>query len=173
MESNLTAVILTKNSADTIKQTLNSVSWVKEIIVIDNNSADETLKIVDKYTKNVHVTKSDSFAERRNLALKHLNTDWVMYIDSDEVITLELREEIEKTLDGPPATYRVRRNNYFLGKKMYDDIAERLFHKDVLQNWTGKVHESPTIRGKIKRLANPLLHYTHRDISSMLAKTEW
>lgn len=175
MNSNLTVAIIAKDAEKTLGETLESVKWVKTIIVIDNESRDDTVKIAKEYTSNIYNSDSDDFSVKRNLVLSHLTTDWVFYLDSDEVMTEKLRREIEAiTTSAEPAAYKTIRHNYFLGKRMYDDVVERLFHKTIIKKWRGKVHESPAIKGEMKQLTNPLLHYTHRDISSMLEKTnEW
>ena len=56
----------------------------------------------------------------------------------------------------------------------YIEKLERLFRKDSLKGWKGKLHESPIIDGAIGDLDGFLLHYSHRNLSEMLKKTiEW
>lgn len=75
--------------------------------------------------------------------------------------------------------YKVKRKNFYLGSSKknewpYIEKLERLFRKDKLKGWKGKLHESPVVEGKIGELDGFLLHYTHRDLTSMLNKTiEW
>jgi hypothetical protein len=171
----LTVGVLTKNSAELLVEALQSVRFADDIIVIDNGSTDATTTIAAKYTKKIFLTKSDSFSEKRNMVLEKAAHNWIYYLDADEVITPQLRTEIAQIVKQDiPGAYHQPRINYFLGTKMYVDGMERLFHKNVLTAWEGRVHEHPLITGKTSKLTSPLIHRTHRTISSMLTKTnEW
>lgn len=166
---------MTKEAEETLDETLKSVTFTDEILVIDQYSQDRTVDIALRYTTNIHSTSNVSFAKRRNLAIQKCQTDWLLYIDSDEVVTIELASEIGTVIkNNQPGVYALVRDNYFLGKLMYPDSVERLFHLEVLRGWQGEVHESPIITMTPVSLANHLTHNTHRDISSMLNKTnEW
>ena len=75
-----------------------------------------------------------------------------------------------------PSAFSLRRKNFYFGNHEWPKIEklERLFKKEKLKGWFGKVHESPKVLGKMGELDGFLLHYTHRDLSSMLSKTlEW
>ena len=69
--------------------------------------------------------------------------------------------------------YKISRQNFYLGNHPWPKIEklERLFEKSSLTEWYGTLHESPKVEGKIGDMDGLLLHYTHRDLSSMLAKT--
>jgi glycosyltransferase involved in cell wall biosynthesis len=171
----LTIVVLARNAQDTLEKTLQSAHFVKEILVVDDESTDKTIDISLKHKARI-LTLKGNFAEKRTIVLEHVKTTWVFYLDADEVIDEKLKQSITQTIvAGVGGVYLVTRFNYFLGKRMYNDQVERLFAKKVLKGWTGKVHESPitTIKEKVV-LAGHLDHYTHRNISDMLAKTnEW
>jgi glycosyltransferase involved in cell wall biosynthesis len=172
MDQKITAGIICKNAAATIEQTLQSLSWVDQIIVADDHSTDRTVDLVKKYTSHIVSVNETSFAEKRNKILRQLQTEWIFYIDADEVVTPELAKEIRQIIvSAGPGSYKVTRQNFFLGTKMYPDSVDRLFHKSVIKGWKGEVHESPVIEGEVKQLRYPLIHHTHTDITSMLAKT--
>jgi hypothetical protein len=74
------------------------------------------------------------------------------------------------------SAYKLKRKNYYLGENEwpYIEKLERLFKKDKLKGWQGKLHETAVVEGKISELEGFLLHYTHRDLTSMVNKTlEW
>ena len=171
----LSAVIITKNAEKALEETLKSLSFAGEIVVVDENSTDKTIDIAMKYTDKIITTSERSFAKKRNLALKACQADWIFYVDSDEVVTKALKEEISGVIENnDEGIYTVRRENYFLGTKMYPDQVERLFWRENLRGWSGEIHESPITTGNCYTLANPLIHHSHRDITSMLEKTnEW
>ena len=172
IKSKITVGILTKNAETTLRDTLESVKWAKEIIIVDDHSTDKTLDIALHYTDRILSSSDPSFAQKRNLILKESQTNWLLYIDSDEVVTEELRDEIEKvTQQYQEGAFALTRENYFLGTKMYRDAVTRLFHLDSLEGWSGDVHESPIVLSEVYTLKNVLIHHTHRDITSMLHKT--
>jgi hypothetical protein len=122
----------------------------------------------------IHSTNGD-FAKKRSHALQLVTQPWVLYVDADEVVTHELQHEITTVVtSADPGAYAVKRRNIFLGTEMYPDYVDRLFHRSIISGWSGEVHESPVISCRAMRLNTSLMHYTHRTITSMLAKTnEW
>jgi glycosyltransferase involved in cell wall biosynthesis len=171
----LSVIILTKNAEETLEQTLQSVGFAKEIIALDDASTDSTLELLQKYQVHIESLPKADFAEKRTYALTLAQTDWILYVDSDEIVTPELTTAIKEIVNvNTPGAYQVRRRNYFLGTEMYPDYVDRLFHKSVIQKWQGSVHESPVLTSSPLRIEAALIHHTHRSIQSMLAKTnEW
>jgi len=160
-----------------VEACLKTISWVDEIVVIDNGATVKTVNIVKKYTDKVFRSDSDSFSARHNLGKDKASGDWLFYIDADERISKKLQIEIQNELSSPAAdSYQIRRTNYFLGKQVrfgdrYPDYVARLFKKDQLLDWEGEIHESSKTSGKTARLQSELYHLTHRDIYSMMEKT--
>lgn len=180
----ITAVIIAKNQEKLIKQALESVMFCDEIIVIDNGSEDKTKEIAKKYAK-VFDYKTNSFSELRNFGLSKVETDYVLYLDTDERISEELKINIRKVLseDSEVSGFKLLRKNYYLGSSKknewpYVEKLERLFKKEKLKKWEGELHESPVVEGKtlpagrqVGELDGYILHFTHRDLESMLEKT--
>lgn len=175
----LSAIILTKNEEERITECLESIKWAGEIILVDSGSTDKTLEIVKKYTDKIFTDKSDDFSVKRNLGLEKAAGEWILYIDADERLTSELCEEIKSEIIDNKSevnAYRIPRKNFYFGNHEwpYIEKSERLFKREKLNGWKGKIHESSIIDGSAGELQNYLLHYTHRDLSSMVEKTiEW
>lgn len=174
----ITAIIIAKDAADSIAKTLDSVSFCNEIIVINNQSKDETVKIAEGKKAKVFDCLGDDFSVLRNLGLKKAEGDFIFYIDTDEVVNEPLKAEIIKVLkeDNPKVSYFVTRKNFYFGNYPWpqEEKIERLFLKKELKGWQGKIHESPIVFGEKGSLKGYLLHYTHQDLTSMLNKTiEW
>ena len=173
----LSALVLTYNEEDNIAECLESISWIERIVVVDSYSDDQTKKICLQY-KNVDFYENEfkDFASQRNFGLDKIETDWVFVIDADERATEELKAEIIATLNETEAKaegYEIARKNYFLGKWIkycgwYPDYTLRLFKSKY--RYSGLVHESPQIRGEIKKLENDFIHYTYQDLESYAAK---
>lgn len=177
----LSIIILTQNEEKMIKACLESVRQLAdEIIVIDDQSTDKTIEIAKKYTEKIYVHKMKDFSSQREFALRQAQGEWVLYVDADERVTPALRDEILAIVkkrgrkNTAIAAYYIPRKNIFLGREQKPDRVERLFKREKLLGWFGKIHESPRVEGKKATLKNHLIHLTHRDISSMIKKTlEW
>jgi glycosyltransferase involved in cell wall biosynthesis len=175
MMKKLTALILTYNEEDNIKDCLDSIKWVDKIIVIDSFSEDKTKEICLQVEKvDFYEKEFEDFASQRNFGLEKVETDWVFVIDADERVTPELRKEIEKVLENPKVEgFEMPRKNFFLGKWIkycgwYPDYTLRIFKSKY--RYQGLVHESPQIENRIKKLENPFIHYTYKNLKSYIDK---
>src|SRR3989344_8073984 len=136
----ITTIILTKNSQEKIEEVIKSVLKLDgEILVLDDESTDDTVKIAKKLGSRVEKQTGKGYADKRNLGLKLAKQDWIFYLDSDELLTPELAKEIKEIAKGNKhSVYAVPRKNIILGKAMihggwYPDYVERLFKKDSLE----------------------------------------
>ena len=153
-----------------------------ELILLDTGSTDKTIEIAKKHGAKIILAenKERDFAVWHNQGLKEASGEWLFKLDADERITPELKEEIQKVVkNGQFNAYAVPRQNILLGKPMrfggwYPDYQIRLFKKDKLVKWEGKLHERPVFKGELGYLKKPMIHITHRDLSSMVKKTnDW
>jgi len=173
----ISGLVLTHNSEDTIEACLNSLKWVDEIIVIDDESADRTVEIVNSFGKHVKVfnRKLDDFSSQRNFGLEKCANDWVLVLDSDEQISDELQMEIKSVLSQPviETGFQIPRKNFFIGtwiRSIYPDYCLRLFRRTEA-SYRGAVHESLNINGEIGKLTQPILHVSYRNIEEIIQKT--
>jgi glycosyltransferase involved in cell wall biosynthesis len=178
----LSIIIITLNEEELLEDCLESAKWADELIVLDGGSTDKTLAIAAKYQAKVFFqeTKEKNWAAWHNQGKKEAAGEWIFYLDADERLTPELKEEIQKVIkDEQFNVYAVPRQNILLGRAMkfggwYPDYQIRLFKKDKLIKWQGKLHERPFFEGELGYLKNHLVHITHRDLFSMTRKTsEW
>ena len=98
--TNLTAIVLTRNEEPVVKDCLESVKWADEIVVVDHGSTDKTLEVVKKFGVKIIVEAPvySNFSDRRNLGAKEALGEWLLYVDADERVTPELKEEILHTI---------------------------------------------------------------------------
>jgi hypothetical protein len=171
----LSVIILTRNEEEIIKDCLESVKWADEIVIVDNDSTDKTLEIVKKFgVKNIVRSKSgNSFSDHRNIGAKVAKGEWLLYVDADERVTPELRDEIKMMINNQLSAtekyvaYAIPRKNIRLTKVLYHggwwpDYVLRLMRKDRLKAWRGELHEQPEIAGEVGYLKEAFLHYSHR-----------
>lgn len=174
----ISGVIIAKNDQKMIVGALDCLSFCDEIIVIDNGSTDKTKEIALERQAKIFEINSGDFSEIRNLGLTKSIYDYILYLDTDERLDKDLTENIKKLLnqDSKYSAFKLKRKNYYFKdyEWPYIENLERLFKKDNLKGWKGKLHESPIIEGKVGTLNGYIIHFTHRDLESMLNKTiDW
>jgi len=172
----LSAIILTKNEEKNIKDSLVSLRFCDEIIVIDDYSSDKTTEIAKSLGSKIYKRelKAD-FSKQRNFGLAKASGDWVLFLDPDERISKDLSEEIldkikNKNING----YFFKRYDYLWGKKIkHGEIGTlRILRlaKRSAGRWARSVHEFWQINGKISTLKNPILHYPHQSLSEFISR---
>jgi len=176
----ISGVVIAKNAENIIADCLDSLSFCEEILVIDSKSEDRTRGIAEKMGAKVIEYSSEDFSDMRNMGMKKALGEWLLYVDADERVTKELESSIKrKVLESRGdnfSAFRIKRKNFYFGNHEwpYIEHLERLFKKDKLEGWYGKLHESPKVKGDIGTLEGFLLHYTHRNLTAMVNKTiEW
>jgi len=179
MNAMITVVVLTHNSETTIKRTLIGLRAFDELIILDDFSTDKTVSIGKQFKAKVIIRHlAGDFAGQRNYALKQAKGDWVLFVDSDEVVTEELRQEILRVVEDPNfAGYYLKRTDYFYGKALiHGETASvrllRLAKRDT-GNWERPIHEVWNIAGPTATLATPLLHYPHSNVAQFLDEINW
>jgi glycosyltransferase involved in cell wall biosynthesis len=145
--------------------------------VVDKASKDKTLEIVQKSGADFEVKEWAGYSETKKYALSKVNSDWVFWIDSDEVLTAALQEEIRAFKNIPPSfpVYKVNRRAYFLGKWIrhggwYPGRVARLFDRTKVTFNNNDVHEGLEFTGEAGILKNDLEHYTDLDIKHYYQK---
>jgi len=175
--SSISAIVIVKNEENMIADCLDSLPFCDEIIVVDNSSNDRTQDIAKRMGAKVFEHSSEDFSEMRNFGLKKALGEWILYVDADERVTAALAADIKYQISNIKyAAFRVKRKNFYFGNHEwpYIERLERLFKKDKLEGWYGKLHESPRFKGEVWELDGYLFHYTHRNLTSMVNKTiEW
>jgi len=118
MLDQISVVIITRNAAATLSDTLASTSGFDEVLVYDNGSDDATLQIAEAHD-NVSLRQGEfmGFGPTKNYAVSLARHDWVLSLDADEEISPELKRHLQQWV--PASTNSVgiiRRDNYMMGK---------------------------------------------------------
>jgi len=175
----LSAVVITRNEEANLSRCLKSLVFCDEILVIDDYSQDKTVVIARKFGARVfrHHLHQD-FAAQRNFGLKKARGEWVFFVDADERVSPALAAEIKAQLAQPQsrqlAGFYLKRRDFFGGRWLqYGETAKvkllRLARKRA-GRWQRAVHETWVVKGKVRQLKEPLLHYPHPTLSQFLQK---
>ncbi len=175
--SGITAVVLTRNVAAMIDACLTPLAWVDSILIVDDFSTDETRARCRRHGARVLERKLESFAAQRNFALEHVQTPWVLFIDSDEIVTPALATEIRTAVrDETAAGYWIPRKNLLKDRWLRyagwsPDYQLRLFQvAKGRYDPTRLVHELVVLDGPDGRLTEPLTHYSYASVRQFVAK---
>jgi len=176
----ITVTILTKNCQDTLGATIESLQKFPEVLVFDSGSTDSTLKIASQFP-NVKIVSGvfTGFGPTHNAASSHAAHDWILSIDSDEILTQELVEEIFRLDLNPNRIYQIERKNYFNGKWMkwcggwHPDPVVRLYNRNMTRFTSDAVHETVIVGPlQLTSLSSPLLHTPYRCMEDFLSKMQ-
>lgn len=104
LSEKITPLIITFNEAENIDRNLQRLTWTRRIVIIDSFSTDKTLEILKSYPQvEVFQRTFDSFANQCNYGLSKIQSEWVLSLDADYILSDELIDEI-KSLPNPPNT---------------------------------------------------------------------
>jgi len=180
MVCNISVIILTKNSERYLIKCLDALEKFDEIIVLDNGSTDQTLNFAKMYS-NVKIVEHPfiGFGPLKNIGITHCSHDWILSIDSDEVLTIDLFEEIQNLRPSSHTIYQILRKNHYNGKLIEscgwgNDWVMRLFNKHTSCFNNQAVHESLILNEniKIQKLKYPILHYPFNNAEQLIDKMQ-
>lgn len=172
----LSAVLITLNCAHQLEETLASLAFCDEIIVVDSGSTDGSQVIAEKMGARVVSEPWRGFGPQKQFALELARHDWVLCVDSDEIVTPKLQASILATLAQPHfKAYEFARCNRFMGRYLrhgegYPDLSLRLFNRQHARWSDDEVHEKVITLGEVGRLEGDLLHHSEESIASYLTK---
>jgi len=176
----ISAVILTKNEEINIANCLQSLNWCDEIIVIDDNSSDQTSKISEQFGAKVYEHSLEDFSSQRNFGISKASGEWILFVDADERISEPLAFEISNVISNWAGVtvndckgYYIYRNDTVWEKELkHGESGIKLLRlaRNGSGKWKGMVHEKWKINGKTGILKNPIIHYPHQTISEFLTE---
>ncbi|MDB6081494.1 MAG: glycosyl transferase family 2 protein [Chlamydiia bacterium] len=175
----ISVTILTKNSQKHIQKILNSLHPFSEVAILDTGSQDHTMGFAKEFSNVViHESPFIGFGPCHNLISTLAKNDWILSIDSDEIPSQELIQEILNLKLDPQCIYTISRHNSYRDKFIkgcgwYPDRVARLYNKKVTKFSEALVHES-IIKKDLRAidLQGPLLHFPYNSTSDFLNKMQ-
>jgi glycosyltransferase involved in cell wall biosynthesis len=143
----LSLCMIVKDEEEMLPRSLAAVKGaVDEIIVVDTGSTDRTVEIAESFGATViHHEWTGDFAGARNVSFDAATSDWIIYLDADEVLIADDRDRLREL------TGRVWREAFYLVETNYTgDIADgealthnalRVFRNRDEYRFEGRLHE--------------------------------
>ncbi len=136
--------MIVKNEADNLPQCLTSAQpYVDEIIVVDTGSADNTVEIAHQYGAKVsHFSWCDDFAAARNAGLSLATGAWILVLDADEELVVEIQDLRQRLQASAVREYALPLLNQHKGaENQTDTVLMRLFRNFPGVQYVGRFHE--------------------------------
>jgi len=186
----LSVLLPVKNEAANLRDCLATVSFAQEMVVVDSGSTDGTQVIAEAAgARVVQFAWNGKLPRKKNWALENIpwQHEWVLIIDADERITLELEREIREAIRRPDVdgfylnrrfwfldgwinhcgyfpSWNLRLFRHRLGRYEQIEVAENIPSGD------NEVHEHVLLNGRAEYLSAPMEHYAFPDIATFVEK---
>lgn len=178
----ISVCLIAGNEAHRIRRALESViGWTSEIVVVVNDDvSDGTDQIAESAgAKVVRESWKGHVAQKNSAALK-ASAEWILGLDADEVVSPELREEIQRWFTQPEAFRAVAalsfpRCTFYCGRWIrhgdwYPDRQTRLWRRGQAK-WGGvDPHDKLIVDGKVGRLKSNLQHFSNDSVNAHIQK---
>ncbi|MCP4293550.1 MAG: glycosyltransferase family 2 protein [bacterium] len=173
----ISVAIITLNDAEALDRCLHSVAFADQVVVLDQGSTDSTAEVCACHGVEIHQSEWLGFGLTKGKAVGLCRNNWILSVDTDEVVTEELKQAINDLPDdSPTSAYKVNRLSSFLGVWIHHcgwhpERIVRLFHKERAGFNDLAVHEFVETHGSVGRLEGLLHHYTYTSMEQYSEKT--
>ncbi len=179
---NLSIIVLNDRQDQLFQQSLMSVAFAEQIIVVDQESANDwpalekKLKKLNPELKFRLIFRKNpitDFADLRNKMIKKVNTPWLVFLDSDEILSQENLEQLPQLLNNDQVdAYLIKRVDYFHQRQLnFGETANyyspRLARVNSIK-YDRQVHEVAHITGQIKKSNLIIKHFSHQNLANFL-----
>jgi len=169
MKLPISVIILTYNEEKKIEECLKSVyGLVEEIFIVDSYSTDKTLEIARKYTDKIYQHPFENYSSQRNWALENLpiKTEWLLNLDADHRVTLELVKELKEIFSKPIENningFLISRRTIFMGRWIKHGGHYPVYHAILFRKGFGKCEQRLydqhfVVMGQLKKLKGDVI----------------
>lgn len=179
--STVSAFIVCRDEERQIRRCLESVRWCDEIIVVDSGSTDKTIEICREYTDKISYRAWTGYVDQKRHALSLCSGDWVLNLDADEEVSLDLAHELIRITE-LDAAGELKENGFLLNRVVfflnrwwrkggwYPEYRLRFCRRDAT-TWGGEdPHEKATVTGRSAKCKGELFHYSFTDLTDYIRR---
>ncbi len=169
----LSVGIITFNEEKILPKTLEAVRKVAdEIIIVDSHSSDRTVDIAKSFGAEVYDEKWKGFGPQKNSVIEKCRGEWILLIDADEELSVELLEKIDQIKNGifDHDVYEINRCSVCFGKELRyggwsNQYVTRLWKKGTVKVSDNLVHEEYITEAEVGRIKEKIYHYSYLTLS--------
>lgn len=183
----VTVLIPVKNEECNLPACLARLDGFEDIVVVDSQSADDTVRLAEEGgARVVQFCWNGRYPKKRNWALQTLefNTPWVLFLDADELVTPEFKDELKRALaDTDRVGFWLRYENAFLGGVLKHGVEQRklalirvgagFYERIEDDRWSSldmEVHEHPVLDGQVGEIRAQIEHRDDRGLHHYIAR---
>ena len=173
----ITAAIIAHNSAPHLQQTLTSVDFCQERLVLDSGSTDGSIDLALQAGARVEHQPFLGYGPQKQAAVALASHDWILSLDTDECLDEEARAAILKMdLSDPRACYALRRRTFIGTREMRHgpwarERLLRLFNRTTANFSPLEVHEQVLAQQRPTLLPGSILHASFSDSSAVIRRS--
>ena len=185
--NNVTVVVPVKNEQQLLQECLSELVAFREVVVVDSGSTDDTVEIAERNGATVVQFRwTGSFPKKRNWVLENyeFKTDWILFLDADEIVSSKFCSELHAALDCTSHNgFWLSYTTYFMGQELKYGLRQRKlalirlgkgFYENIPdEGWTNldmEVHEHPIISGTVGTIKAFVDHKDGNGLSRYLKK---
>mgnify|MGYP000020124949 CR=1 FL=1 len=173
----ISVVLLTRNEEANITACLESCEFAQEIVVIDDGSVDQTVRIAEEMGAKVFLrSMNGDWGAQQTYGISQTTNPWIFLLDADERVTPHLQRTIRDVVESGKidASYEVQRENHFVSGQASHGVVRpdwvlRLMPRDGA-SVVGKVHPAIVTPYESKRLKGRLIHFPYSSWDSYFRK---
>jgi glycosyltransferase involved in cell wall biosynthesis len=172
----VTVVIAARNEGRHIADCVQSASFAAEVLVVENDSTDETVSRAREAGAEVFSHSFATIGGQRNAGIARASNEWILVLDADERATAALGDELARRIgsSGSVHAWRLGRRNFFFGREIRHGGWERdrpiRFFRRTLRYDERPVHEHVLVEGAIGELDQPILHEPYETLGEYFEK---
>ena len=175
----ISVIILAKNESVRIAKSISSAPFADEIVVVNDNSTDNTVQIAKGAGATVITHQSNNnLAAQRTWAMEQARNSWILFLDADEEVSSELVESMKGSFtNGQPKhkNYRLKRRDWFWGSWVTRGEVRKAYQTGIIRfmqkgsgEWKGNVHEVFIPEDTPGVLSGYINHYPHQTVKEFL-----
>lgn len=181
MPTTVTAAVLARDEERNIERCLRALAWADErLVLVDAATTDDTAGRAEALGARVSSRLLESFATQRNAAIDLAGSEWVLFVDADEVVSPELAAEVRQVSNEPGGVvgFWIPRRNFICGQWVrhagwHPDEQLRLLRRgQVRYDEARPVHEVALLDGPAGHLSEPLVHYNYSSLKQFRRKQD-
>jgi glycosyltransferase involved in cell wall biosynthesis len=179
-QETIAVVIPTLNVEAIIRPCLDQLTWADEVVIVDMFSTDRTKEICCSYPNVRFLERKDYIFANVNYGMEQANTDWVIRLDSDEILDQTLQASIQEILKNPNLNisgYYFPSTQYMFGLPMAHGVGKPdaclrkcMFRKGTAHYECNTEHEDIVTTGNLGVLSGHYEHLTNHTVEEVVRK---
>ena len=177
----LTILVVAHNEEEDLDDCLQALGFGDELMVVLDKCTDGSKSIAEKYADTIIEGRWDIEGPRRHAGLDVCKGDWVLEVDADERVSLELAAEVKAAIQTAPFGHFLIPYDNYVGKTLVRygwggswgvSATVRLFSKGAKVWGAQRVHPGVQLKGERMWLKNRMVHLVDKDISDMIGRLD-